>query len=282
MYCRHFMTLFGDTMKICIIGKSKRFEILKDNLKNKGFDVFTATSGDTLPDIIDADYTLLPIPTISRDGTLNLSNCPVGFTVDKLLEKIGNNSTVITCNYSNSLYKTVDINQREDFAYLNAVPTAEGAINIAISECDYSLFHGKILITGFGRVAKILADRLKGLRCSVTIAARSLKDLSYAKALGLSTVNINNIADSIENYELIFQTVPHMILSDQVINKMNNKAIIIELSSKSAGTDYFYAEKQGIKVIHAPSLPEKVAPVTAGNILTESVLSIIAEGETNG
>lgn len=269
-------------MKICIIGKSKRFEILKKNLNKKGYDVFSVESGDMLSDRIDADYILLPIPTTTRDGKLNLDNCPNSFTIDKLLNITSNNSTVITCNYSNNLYKTIDINKREDFAYLNAVPTAEGAINIAISECEYSLFHGKILITGFGRVAKILADRLKGLRCNVTIAARSLKDLSYAKALGLSTVNINNIADSIENYELIFQTVPSMILSDKIINKMSNKAIIIELSSKSAGTDYLYAEKQSIKVIHAQSLPEKVAPITAGNILTESVLSIIAEREANG
>lgn len=276
------MTLFGDTMKICIIGKSKRFEILKDNLKDKGYDVFTVASGDMLPDKIEADYVLLPIPTITRNGKLNLDNCPDGFTAEHLLEKIGSRSTIITCNYTNPSYKTVDINKREDFAYLNAVPTAEGAIHAAVSDCEYSLFYGKILITGFGRVAKILADRLKGLKCNVTIAARSLKDLSYAKALGFDTVNIQNLSDTIADYELIFQTVPCLILCDKVIDRMRADTVVIELSSKSAGTDCLYAEQRDIKVIHAQALPEKVAPVTAGNILTESVLSIIAEGETNG
>ena len=274
------MTLFGDIMKICIIGKSKRFEVLKSNLVKRNIEIQSIESADKLPENINADYIILPIPTSLKDGRINLEGANPDLTAGRVLDRVRNQTVVIACNYTDERFHTVDLNTREDFAFLNAIPTAEGAINAAVTSCSYSLFYGKILITGFGRVAKILADRLKGLKCNITIAARSLKDLSYAKALGFDTVNIGNLENEIYRFNLIFQTVPCPILTSEVLDKTKTDAVIIELSSKSAGTDYVYAEEIGKKVIHAQALPEKVAPLTAGNILTESVLSIIAESKT--
>ena len=274
------MTLFGDIMNICIIGKSKRFEVLKSNLKNRGFKIQSIESADELPDNINAHFIVLPIPTSLKDGRINLEGAKPDLTADKVLDRARNQTVVIACNYTDDRIRTIDLNTREDFAFLNAIPTAEGAINAAVTSCSYSLFYGKILITGFGRVAKILADRLKGLKCNITIAARSLKDLSYAKALGFDTVSIKELENEIDRFDLIFQTVPCLILTSAVLDRTKPDAVIIELSSKSAGTDYAYAEEVGKKVIHAQALPEKVAPLTAGNILTESVLSIIAENNT--
>lgn len=229
-----------------------------------------------LPDRITADFVVLPIPTLNKRGFVNIEGNDF-ITAQSLMEVIDKNATIISCNYYSPNYKTIDINNRDDFAYLNAIPTAEGAINIAISGCDYSLFDEEILITGFGRVAKILADRLKGLTNKVTIAARSLKDISYAKALGLKTIRIANLKENINKYSVIFQTVPVCIIDKEIIDSISVPITIIELSSKSSGTDYTYAASKGVNVVHAPGLPEKVAPLTAGNILTESVLSIIEE-----
>ena len=270
------MTLFGDYMKICIIGNGKRHEILERNLSRLGYETQHITSASDIKESISAEYIVLPIPTLTKDSKVNLPGYPNDKSIEDLFST-SNFKKAITCNYISNNYDTVDINQRDDFAYLNAVPTAEGAIHAAVENCEYSLFYGKILITGFGRVAKILSDRLKGLKCNVTIAARSLKDLSYAKALGFNTININKLSECIHSYDTIFQTVPVMVLDRNILNLVNPQTVIIELSSKSAGTDYDYAEKLGVKIVHAPALPERVAPVTAGNILTECVLSIITE-----
>ena len=142
---------------------------------------------------------------------------------------------------------------------------------------EKSLFESKILITGFGRVAKILADRLQGLCNDITICARSLKDLSYADSLRYKTISLKQIQSEISDYDIVFQTVPAKIITKNVIEAMNKNTLIIELSSRSVGTDYEYAKKRDIVVVHAPALPEKIAPITAGNILTKSVISIIAE-----
>ena len=268
-------------MKVLIIGNSKRLDTLYENLRLKGFETEHIKSYENLPDKIGHDLLILPVPTHNRMGLLNIENNKY-MTADDLLEKVNSNALIIGCNYKNEKFNCIDINRRDDFAILNAVPTAEGAIHAAVSNCKFSLFESKILITGFGRVAKILADRLKGLKCDVTVAARSITDISFCKALGFKTADINCIEKYINNFDIIFQTVPPLILTKQVLDTMSSKNTIIELSSGSAGTDFEYASKKGIKVIHAPALPERIAPITAGNILTECVMSIISEKMTLG
>ena len=270
------MTLFGDLMKICIIGSSKRLSVLEENLKNKGILVQTIHSSDELPKYINDDIVILPIPTVHANGFVNLSG-EIQLSVDSLLNRINSDSHIISCGYHNENYHMTDLNCREDFAYLNAVPTAEGAIYYALKHTERSLYESKILITGFGRVSKLLANRLNGLCANITIAARSSKDLAYASSLMFNVVNIKSLKNLIYQYDIIFQTVPSEILTAEIIDNMNRNNLIIELSSKSKGTDYAYAESKGIKVIHAPALPEKISPISAGNILTKSVLSIISE-----
>ncbi len=262
-------------MKICIIGKSKRLSVLEQNLENQ-HSVTVCHSIDDLNDKITQEVVVLPVPTVDKNGFVNLSG-ENKISLESLLERISTNSLIVCCGCSDKNNRTIDLNSREDFTYLNAVPTAEGAIYYALDNTEKSLFESKILITGFGHVAKLLADRLRGLCKDITISARSLKDLSYAESLSFKTFHTRELKNNINKFDLIFQTVPSKLITSEIIDCMNKSNLIIELSSKSAGTDFMYAEKKGIKVIHAPALPEKISPITAGNILTKSVLSIIAE-----
>lgn len=268
------MTLFGDLMKIRIIGNSKRLTVLEKNLLKEQYIVSVSRFTSELEKEITDDVVVLPVPTVDKFGYINLSG-ESKITLEALLSCISNDSTIIGCGCKNN--RIIDLNLREDFTYLNSVPTAEGAIFYAIENTERSLFESKILITGFGHVAKLLADRLKALCKNITVCARSLKDLSYAEALSYNTFHINELQNKINQFDLIFQTIPARIITCDIIDNMNENNIVIELSSKSLGTDYTYAESKGIKVIHAPALPEKISPITAGNILTKSVLSIIEE-----
>ncbi len=262
-------------MKICIIGNSKRLQVLSDNLVKSGFVVKHFKNFTEIDSVICDDFVVLPVPTIGKNGCVNIDNSSI--TLDELYEKISNTSYVISCGASRNTHTTIDLNSREEFAYLNAIPTAEGAIYYTLENTERSLFESRVLITGFGRVAKLLADRLRLLCPNITIAARSSKDLSYAEAIGYKCVKLKDLKQKIDGFDIIFQTVPFPIITNEIIEKMDKEALIIELSSKSVGTDYIFAEAKGLKVVHAAALPEKIAPVTAGNILTKSVLSIIDE-----
>ncbi len=261
-------------MNILLIGNSKRTSILADNLSFLGYIVTHIYNSSNLPSKLSYDVVVLPIPSV-KNGYINLDGTPL--TIDDIVSRTEKNTLIIGCNVGTEQSEIIDLNARDDFAYLNAIPTAEGAISIAICESDKSLFYSDILIVGFGRVAKILADRLRPLCKKITIAARSLKDLSCAKALGYDTISIKNLETEAKKYDIIFQTVPAPIITDAVISNLNYNTLIIELSSGYIGTDCLSAENNNIQVIKAGGLPEKTAPITAGNILTESVISIIYE-----
>ncbi len=72
----------------------------------------------------------------------------------------------------------------EELAVANAVPTAEGAIQIALEELPITLHGARALVIGYGRLGKALAQRLDGLGARVTVAARSWEALAWAQSRG--------------------------------------------------------------------------------------------------
>ena len=66
-------------------------------------------------------------------------------------------------------------------------------------------------------------------------------------------------------------------IDKNVLDKTENNVIIIDLASAPGGVDFEYAKQKNRKVIFALSLPGKVAPETAGNIIANTVLSKLSE-----
>ena len=61
------------------------------------------------------------------------------------------------------------------------------------------------------------------------------------------------------------------------LDVFNEKSIIIDLASRPGGVDFDYGKKIGKRIIWALSLPGKVAPVTAGRIIYNTVVTLLNE-----
>ena len=77
--------------------------------------------------------------------------------------------------------RCADYALQETFALRNAVPTAEGAIQIAMQELPVVLHRLPCLILGAGRVSRALQSRLQALGAAVTVAARRCTDLARSE-----------------------------------------------------------------------------------------------------
>lgn len=172
--------------------------------------------------------------------------------------------------------ETYDYYTREEFAVSNSVPTAEGAIEIAMHEYPGTVNGSKCLVIGFGRIGKILAHMLQGIGAVVTVSSRKQSDLAWTQSYGYGSVKTENICDH-EQYDIIFNTVPTLVLNRRLLSKMRSKPLIIDLSSLPGGVDFEAAQKFGIKTIHALSLPGKVAPKAAGEIIKNTIYNIMEE-----
>ena len=171
----------------------------------------------------------------------------------------------------------IDYLEREELAVLNSIPTAEGAIEIAIRETPHTLCLSKCLVLGNGRIGKILSKMLLGIGADTTVCVRKYKDSAYCKAMGYKSIFLNNLKDEIKNYDIIFNTVPAMVIGYKELSEMKKESLIIDLASTPGGVEFETAKKLGIKVIWALSLPGKVAPSTAGNYIFETILNIFEE-----
>lgn len=131
----------------------------------------------------------------------------------------------------------VDYAEREEFAVANAVPTAEGAIEIALHETPFTINGTHCLVTGFGRIAKILAHFLQGMGAHVTVSARRFSDLSAITAYGCTAIHTKEIANAISDFQIIFNTVPALLFDEKTLRKAQKNTLLIDLASKPGGAD---------------------------------------------
>lgn len=178
---------------------------------------------------------------------------------------------------SSSLWREIepeDYYRREELAVGNAIPTAEGAVGIAIREYPGTINGAKCLITGFGRIGKNLAIILRGMGAEVFCAARKKADLMQMRAFGVQPLMYREIS---RRFDLIFNTVPAKVLTSPVLMQQTRDTLIIELASAPGGIDLKRAEELHLHVIDAPSLPGRVAPKTAAEYIKEAVYNILEE-----
>lgn len=170
--------------------------------------------------------------------------------------------------------RTVDYFESEELQRKNALPTAEGAVSVLMREIPRTVCGLEIGITGFGRVAEALAGLLLAMGAKVTVIARRQEALEKAAGMGCETVLLRGdrgMIDFARQHTVIFNTVPFWLFSAAVLENMSPKALIVDLASAPGGVDANAAALHGIKVIWALSLPGKYAPITAGEIIAETV-----------
>ena len=173
--------------------------------------------------------------------------------------------------------RLIDYFAREELAVANAVPTSEGAIQIAMEELPVTLHGARVLVIGAGRLGKVLCQQLKGLGANVSLAARKFSDLAWAQVWGCGAERSDQLSGWLCAYDLILNTVPAPILGREELSDLKPGCLIIDLASKPGGVDFSAASDLGVKVIWALSLPGKTAPVTAGLAIKTAIYNILTE-----
>lgn len=286
------------TVKIGILGGDMRQTALARRLSDMGFE--TAVWGllrdadigsavrcsDWHSAVEKSRAVILPLP-VSVDGVRVNASAAAGYELrmSHLMHAIAADTLLIGGKFDFGIKEAakenniplLDYFECEELQIKNAVPTAEGAIEIAMREMPITVFGANVLICGYGRIGKVLSSMLKNIGANVTVAARKQDDLAYITVNGLSAVRFGGEAfeKAAENADVVFNTVPAKILDKTIIENMNRCCLIVDLASGKGGVDFTSAENCGIKAVHALSLPGKVAPATAGNIICDCVLELL-------
>jgi len=176
----------------------------------------------------------------------------------------------------------VELFERDDVAIYNSIPTAEGAIMLAIQHTDITIHGSQSMVLGFGRTGFTMARTLHGLGAKVKVGVRRPEHFARVWEMGFQPFFVKDLYDNVANIDLLFNTIPTMIVTAQVITNIPHRAVVIDLASKPGGTDFRFAEKRGIKAMLAPGLPGIVAPKTAGRIIANTLSRLMEDDFRKG
>ncbi len=274
-----------------VLGGDKRSFYLAKALKNDGYSVklcgFDKLSqmNCEIASALDSDILILPVIPFSEGKKINSPYSENEVDLSGYEDKI-RNKKIFTGKKDMFFNSFPDMEKgnvrsysdREDFSVKNAVPTAEGAIEQAMIHSDFTINGSKALVCGYGRIGKVLSEMLRGMGADVTVSARKSSDLAWIKLNGFSETVTGDFQD-ISGYDIIFNTVPFLVFNKNVLRGVNQDSLIIDLASKPGGVDFDEAKRLGIKTIHALSLPGKIAPKSAGEIIESTILSILKEDD---
>lgn len=264
-------------VKLYFLGTDKRSKYLKE--------LFLKDEKENSPILVvnnieEADIIVTPIP-FSKDRvhitgeSINildlLSRCTGKLVIGGALNAHISEFKEYNVNY-------IDLMELDSIAYLNAIPTAEGAIYKAMEYTETTIHGSNVLVLGFGRCGKILADKLKGLNANVFCEARNKKDLAHIKALGYNVVELNNMEAVLKDMDVIFSTIPAKILDKEKLKHIKKDAVIIDLASAPGSVDYDECVNLGLDAHLELGLPAKVAPKSAASYLKEEIDRIIFRG----
>jgi dipicolinate synthase subunit A len=286
---RKLVFIGGDARQIEVIAEATELDASATLI---GFEKLTKNFTDTTVSelttevLSEADAIVLPVAGMDDDGRVDsqFSDSPVWLTADHfaalkpgtfVFSGIARPQLEKWCQtYNLRLIKLMEL---DEVAILNSIPTAEGAIALAMQHTDITIHGSNAVVLGFGRCGMTLARSLHGLGANVRVGARYSSDIARIREMGIEPIRLSSLETSLQSANIIFNTIPKLIMTAAVLAHVPREAVIIDIASKPGGTDFRYAERHGIKALLAPSLPGLVAPKTAGRIIGDTLCRILAE-----
>ena len=269
--------LANEGNKIYTYGLEKAEE-LKDNSNI----IFTEKISRAIPK--DVEVVIGPIPFTSNGININAPFGEKEISIREMIHYLegkiliaGSISPEIYDMANDEYIEIIDIMKREELAVLNTISTAEGTIEIAIANTNKIIHGSNVLILGFGRIGKVLARKMTGLSAKVTCAARKDEDLAWIKAYGHMATNINFLGENLSQYDIILNTVPHLVLNKERLQYVKKDVLLIDLASNPGGIDKKEARELNLKLVWALALPGKVAPVTTAEFIKDTIYNILKE-----
>ena len=276
-----------------VLGGDMRQVYLSRLLAADGHRVFTyaTNQADTsdLDGLSRADCVIFPLPVCSAPGILSAPLSGVDHPIDPLLNHLhpgqllcGGRPDRDTLNrFAVRGLALTDYFALEELTVANAIPTAEGAVQLAMEQLPVTIHDLPVLMLGYGRVGRVTARRFAALGAKVTVAARRAEQQVWAQTEGFSSCPLPLSLVGLEGFGLVVNTIPAPVLTREVLSHLNSTCPIIDLASAPGGIDLGCRSEFAPRVTHALALPGKVAPMSAAGYIRDAVYRLLAATQTN-
>ncbi|MBQ3557007.1 MAG: dipicolinate synthase [Oscillospiraceae bacterium] len=276
-----------------VLGGDMRQVYLSRLLRADGHSVATYATGQTdaadLDGLTRADCVIFPLPVCSAPGLLSAPLSGTDHPIDPLLARLhpgqllcgGRPDSDTLSRFAVRGLALTDYFALEELTVSNAIPTAEGAVQLAMEHLPVTIHDLPVLVLGYGRVGRVTARRFAALGAAVTVAARRPEQQVWAQTEGVSARPLPLSHKDLEQFGLVVNTVPAPVLDRDVLTRLSDSCLIIDLASAPGGLSPDCRSECSARVIHALALPGKVAPMSAAGYIRDAVYRLLAAAENN-
>ena len=210
----------------CVVGHDARQQAAARVLRRAGYGVTAADNAAA------ADYILLP-----------MSQGRVSDEVARALQGAGQGTWIfagrpgmpVRTAVRQANLPLVDYFLRPELESLNAVPTAEGCLELLLRLRQRTIWESDFLVLGYGRVGRAVARRLGLLGGRVTVAARSAEQRANARCAGCRAAPLTALPRLLPEFDAVINTIPAPVLPRALLQKLPGGALIIDLASLPGG-----------------------------------------------
>lgn len=246
-----------DNRSFLLLGRSAALDYTQQALTRLGCKVLSEP-GPAVKNLI------LPVPSFEPNGTLK-----GGSRLEFHLNALPRDITVYGGNLGTPLlegYRKTDLLQDEIYLAQNAAITAQCAVKQILNLLPVTLEHCPVLILGWGRIGKCLAQLLRQMGAEVTVYARKATDRAMLEALGYDTIAAFSHPALLQQYRVICNTAPTILLTQEHLRFCAPNCLKLDLASEKG--------IEGDDVVWARGLPGKDAPESSGLLIAETVLRL--------
>lgn len=271
-------------LEFLVAGGDRRSCLLADELQKQGYTVQTLgvkPGDDSSADGAKADALLLPYPFSVKDGWIRSQACEK-LSLEMVLHSAKENAVIF---YHGKLekpgndFRWVPYDSDPDFLQENARLSAEGAVSALMLATEDSLKNMHCLVTGYGVFGRELVRMLRMFGGKVTVAVRRQEALDQARQDGASAVELVSMEDAASRVDAVLNTVPARIISQQVLEKLPEHCLMMELASQPGGFDPVQVKERNLALVNLPGIPGRYAPRAAAKALMKTVISTLKEME---
>ncbi len=151
--------------------------------------------------------------------------------------------------------------------------TAEAVVAEVLALSPVSLRGQKMLVTGYGCCGRQIAEIFNNLEVQVTVAARREEVRKEVEADGLRSISFEELPETVGRMNTIINTVPNLVITEEVIHAMSRDALVIDIASRPGGTDFEAAERYGIKAKLALGLPGIYTTKSSAKLLKDAIFT---------
>lgn len=271
-------------MNILFLGGDKRYlTIILELSKNNNIDLVGYDSVDTVGNKISNnsiefskyDIIILPMSGInenmivsSLDGKVEIKSEEIKSISDKCIIFTGLITKPMLEIKSKKIISFLEDKEIKDF---NTDITVEGIIERIREKRNQN-----ICIIGYGNIGQKLYKKLNEEHAEIVVG-----EIEQDKIQSLSNAfNTNNISEFIKqttNADIIINTVPSNIFSEDIVRNILEQTYILDIASYPHGIDKKLVNKYNLSYDLYLGIPGKYKPEESGKILAKKVRDMIGE-----